>query len=288
MRRTGPIAKVGCALASLVALVCLGPARALAASDQGCPSAGGENVELAGVESRLELRLTDGRLLRLAGLDPAASTPSTPDREDQARDALSQLLAGRPLAITKLSSAPDRWGRLAVLAFTDGDQPGGVAAAAISRGLGRYLSEPAAHACRGILTAAEDASRAQKLGLWADPYYAVLTASDLAGFAERAGTLVVAEGRVASVKSGPYRSQLIFAGERNGSRGGQLLSATLLPRTIKILEAHGVHVTSLTGQLLRIRGLLDLRFGPEIEVSSADDLDVVGSVTAPALAAGSK
>ena len=275
-------------LASLMALACICSARAVAAPDQGCPSAGSETVELAGVEARLELRLTDGRLLRLAGLAPAASPPSTPDREDQARETMSQLLKGRPFAITPLSRAPDRWGRLAVLAFTGGDQPGGVAAAAIGLGLGRYLSEPAAHACRPILTRAEDASRAQKLGLWADPYYAVLAANDLAGFAERAGTLVVAEGRVASVKANPYRSQLIFAGERNGSRGGQLLSATLLPRTIKILEGHGVHLTSLTGQLLRIHGLLDLRFGPEIEISSADDFDVLAPVIAPALAAESK
>jgi len=279
---------VGHSLALQLALACAFPTLALASPDQNCPSAGSESVQLAGIEARLELRLEDGRLLRLAGFDPASSTPSTPDGEDQAREALTQLLAGHPLTITKLSAAPDRWGRLAVLAFIGDDQPGGVAAAAIASGLGRYLPEPAAHACRAILTTAEDTSRAQKLGLWADPYYAVLAASDLAGFAERAGTLVVAEGRVASVKTSPYRSQLIFAGERNGSRGSQLLSATLLPRTIKILEAHGVHVSSLTGQLLRIRGLLDLRFGPEIELLSPDDLDVLGPVIAPALAAGSK
>jgi hypothetical protein len=165
-----------------------------------------------------------------------------------------------------------------------------VAAAAIAAGLGRYLADDAAHECRAVLIASEDSARVQKLGLWGDPYYAVLTAADNAGFTKRAGSLVVAEGRVASVETSLYRTKLIFAGERSGSHGGQILSATILPRTIKILEAHGVHVTSLSGQMLRIRGLLDLRFGPDIEILGPDDFDVIGPAlgATPVVASGLK
>lgn len=256
-----------------------------AAADEACPQVGPETVRLAAVEARLELRLADGRLLRLAGLDPALSTPTMPDRDERARDALARLLGDTSLTVRVLANVPDRWGRIVAQAFAvegaAAGRAGGLATVALDAGLGRYLSEPPAHACRATLLAAETAARTTRLGLWADPYYALLAADDRAGFAERAGTVVVVEARLASVKTGSYRTSLIFAGPPNNSRGGQILSATILPRTKKIFEARGVHVSSLIGQSMRLRGLLDLRFGPQIELADPDDLDVV-----PAAATG--
>ena len=270
-------------------VVLASPAISARAADEACPSAGGETVHVAAVETRLELRLVDGRVLRLAGLDPALSTPTMPDRDERARDAFAALVADAPLTIKTLTSVPDRWGRIAARAFaTSGpaaERPGGLATAAVAAGLARYLSEPDAHACRAALVAAEEEARTTRLGLWDDPYYAVLAADDRSGFAERAGTLVVVEARLASIKTGPYRTTLVFAGQANHSHGGQILSATILPRTKTIFEARGVHVSSLTGRSLRLRGLLDLRFGPQIELSDPDDLDVLPPPAAPPVAA---
>jgi endonuclease YncB( thermonuclease family) len=266
-----------------------------------CPTAGTETVAVAAVEPRLVLRLEDGRLIRLSGLDPALSTPDAPDRDDVAREALAALVGHGAIGIAPLAAMPDRWGRITALAFradAAAGAPRDLAVAAIAAGLGRYLAEPAAHGCRAALVAAEDQARAQKLGLWADPYYAVLAVDDRAGFAERAGTLVVAEGRLAAVETGPMRDTLIFSGQRDepgdvsarGSRSGHTLSATIAPHVRKIIEARGVHVSSLIGRTLRLRGLLDMRFGPRIELGDPDDFDVLasgGDGIAPAGAAGS-
>ena len=264
---------------------------AIAHADEACSPAGAERVVLASVEPRLELRLRDGRLLRLAGLDPALPTPSAPDRDEEARHAFAASLAGRAISIRPLATQPDRWGRITVLAFAS-EEPadgaaGGLAGAAIAAGLGRYLAEPAAHGCRPGLVAAENRARAAKLGLWADPYYGLLAVDDQAGFAERAGTVVIAEGRVVSLQAGPFRTKLILSAQGTGSHGGQTLYASIVPRMMKTFEAAGVHGSSLVGQTLRLRGLLDTRFGPQIELTTPDAVDVIDGST-PAVAAGSK
>jgi hypothetical protein len=263
----------------------------IAHADESCSPAGAERVVLAGVEKRLELRLGDGRLLRLAGLDPALPTPSAPDRDEEARKAFAASLAGHTISIRPVATQPDRWGRLLVLAFASEEPadgpPEGLAGAAIAVGWGRYLAEPAAHGCRPSLVAAEDRARKAKLGLWADPYYGLLAVDDRAGFAERAGTLVIAEGRVVSVQAGPFRTKLILSADGTGSHGGQTLYASIVPRMMKTFEAAGVHGSSLVGQTLRLRGLLDTRFGPQIELTTPDALDVIDGSTS-AVAAGSK
>ena len=244
-----------------------------------CPDRGEEKVEVVAIEPRLELRLADGRLIRLAGFDPAGQTPSDPDLGETSRVALAKLVLGHGVVIHALSTKPDRWKRVVAMAFISDPAIGGrgemLAARAISSGLGRYLAEPSAHVCRDTLIAAETAARDAKLGLWADSYYGVLAVDDQTAFSERSGTIVLAEGRLTSVVPGPYRTKLRFASTGQGSRDAHMLSATILPRTIKTFEAKRLILPSLIGHVLRLRGLLDLRFGPQIELTSVDDIELI-------------
>ena len=242
-------------------------------------SGGREPIRVVAIEPHLELRLADGRLARLAGFDPAAQTPTTPDLEDRSASALAAMVVGRPASIELLAAAPDRWGRLVSRVSVTDAATTDLASAAIAAGLGRYRAEPAAHACRDDLLAAEDSARHASLGLWADPYYAVLAVDDRAAFAERAGTIVLAEGRLTAVLPGPFRTRLRFA-TRDGSYGGHGpsdhgLTATVLPHTMKTFEAQRVMLASLIGRTLRWRGLLDTRFGPGIELAGPDDVEVL-------------
>ncbi len=274
LRRRGAASALGLGLVVWIATA----GRAAAGA---CPTAGPDKAVVAAVGERLELQLVDGRRLRLVGLDPAGGTPTAPDRDEQGRRDLGSRLVGHSLEIQLLAEAPDRWGRLPALAFAGDDAPGGVAGAALAAGWGRYLPEPAASACRDGLVAAEASARAARLGLWADPYYAILAVDDRAGFAERTGTLVVAEGRLASVTMSPYRTKLILRSEAPEARRGQLLSATLVPHVAKMFEARGLRVEALVGRKLRLRGLLDLRFGPQIELAGPDGLDVLDAAAGP-------
>ena len=235
-------------------------------------------VKIASVEPRLELRLEDGRLLRLVGIDAASPTSGDPGLAERARSQLATLVAGRSVSTRILDRAPDRWGRLSALVFS-GEGRGGLAELALAAGLARFNAEPAAHACRDALLAAEAKARSAAVGLWRDPYYAVLAADERTAFAERSATLVLAEGRLTGVDADAYRTKLRFAvQDRNGHDS---LVATILPHTMKLFETQGVSFSSLIGRKLRLRGLLDLRFGPELELTGPDAVEMLPDTVPP-------
>ena len=187
------------------------------------------------------------------------------------------------LAVTVLSSKPDRWGRLPAFASTSTGQAGGLAAEALASGLARYRPEPAAAACRAALLAAEDGARRAKIGLWADAFYDVLAPGNQASFAAHAGTDVIVEGRLRAVEPGLYRKRLRFENTSEVPSGShhRQIEATIVPRTLKTFAARGVILQALIGQTLRVRGLLDRRFGPRIELAGPDDIELVSATSTP-------
>ncbi len=270
-----------------VALVALLLATSAARGETACPSVGVEPVAIASVGSRLELHLVDGRTLRLVGLDPAGPTPNNPDLGETGRTALVAAVAGRTITASLFSDRPDRWGRLPATAFADGDPaPGGLALVAIDGGIGRYLPEPAAQPCRDALLAAEARARSASLGLWHDPYYGVLAVDDRDAFIERSATDIVVQGRLWRVDVGPFRTKLRFAAPGEAKHG--LLVAVILPKVLKRFEGQGVHFEALIGRTLRLRGLLDLRFGPQIELAGPDAVELLPVATGASATAAAK
>ena len=118
---------------------------------------------------------------------------------------------------------------------------------------------------------AEAGARASGLGLWADPYYAIIAAADRLSFAEKAGSSVIVEGRITGVASRRPRITLYF-----GPRQGWDFSVTILPRNRATFETAYSSLSGLTGQTVRVRGLLDIRFGPQIEISDPDEVEAAG------------
>jgi hypothetical protein len=110
-----------------------------------------------------------------------------------------------------------------------------VGEALIDAGLARYEPSAAARSCRASLLAAEAGARAAGLGLWADPYYAVIVAADRPSFAEtfaeKTGTAVIVEGRITSIADQRPHIMLYF-----GPRQGWDFSVTVLPRNSKAFE----------------------------------------------------
>src|ERR1700691_1900467 len=77
------------------------------------------SAKVEAVTERAEIRLDDGRLVRLAGLD--IPTHGGFDAAAAARARLTHGWRGRTVAVALLATRPDRWGRwLADLALPDG------------------------------------------------------------------------------------------------------------------------------------------------------------------------
>jgi Staphylococcal nuclease homologue len=172
--------------------------------------------------------------------------------------------------VSPARTRPGSLGRVVAFVFAFGPGPvnGSVGEALIDAGLARYEPSAAARPCRSVLLAAEAAARASGLGLWADPYYAIVAAADRLAFAEKAGSPVIVEGRVTGIASRGPRITLTF-----GPRQGWDFSVTILPRNSKLFEAAYARLAGLTGQIVRVRGLLDTRFGPQIELSDPDEVE---------------
>jgi endonuclease YncB( thermonuclease family) len=232
-------------------------------------------VRAASVDERGEIALADGRTLRLAGIDLPIPSRGDPALAASARQTLAERFVGREAALTLVSSAPDRWDRaLGDLGAPVSDAaPGSAAEALLAAGLARVRPEYETRGCEAGRLALESAARAKGLGVWRDPDYAVLAADDLALLARRDGRFVIVEGVVRRVGLGRARLYLDL-----GGRGA--LSVVASRKTQAAFQASGAPLTALAGEKIRVRGALDSRFGPQLEVVDPLMLERIGRAEA--------
>jgi hypothetical protein len=115
----------------------------------------------------------------------------------------------------------------------------------------------------------ESAARAKGLGVWRDPDYVVLAAADAASLARRDGRFVIVEGVVRRVGVGRARLYLDLGGR-------DALSVVASRKTQAAFQAAGVPLTALAGEKIRVRGVLDGRFGPQLEIADPLMLERLG------------
>jgi micrococcal nuclease len=234
-----------------------------------CPSNGDTPARVAGVSERLEIELADGRLLRLAGLDTPDPNRGEPETARAARAFLTQFLGMGDVAVKALAPKPDRWNRTLADVFVAGPAPQpaqSAAAALLWAGFARVRPEVETRDCQSVRLAAEDAAREQGLGLWTDPYYAVLQAGDSEDLRARDGLFAIVEGKVIRVGVGRSRYYVDF-----GRRGA--FTATIPKRQEKLFGRAGIDVTALAGATLRIRGALDNRFALRMEIMDPQQIE---------------
>jgi hypothetical protein len=151
----------------------------------------------------------------------------------------------------------------------------------LEQGFARVVPDQHKISCDKQMMQIEGMARTAGRGLWSDPYYAVIEATDSTAFAERAGSFILAKGRLTAVRETSTRMMLIFGANRSSS-----LAVTILQRNVKIFEVAGLHFHDLIGQTLRVRGMLDTRFGPEIELTHPTEIELIaqggGNTASPA------
>ncbi len=262
--------------AALLAAGCIlaASAQAGATAPKPCPNEG-VPARVTAVLDGLDLTLDDGRMLRLAGIDPARATQSRPTLGEDARASLARWLVGRSIQVQILATAPDRWNRLPALAFASAtasspasDAPWSVAQALLDAGWARAKPDAEIHSCFAAFLASEAKARAAGLGLWADPYYAIVDADDRNGLAERTGAMTIVEGRF-HLHGTPRRTVVTLG------RGPWGLVARIATRGSKAPRKGGTDLQGLAGAQVRVRGFLDDRFGLRIDLASGDQIETL-------------
>jgi endonuclease YncB( thermonuclease family) len=230
----------------------------------------GGRVQPVGVDQRLDIALSDGRTVRLGGLDAPSSDRGAPEIAGAAQVFLSRRLLGREADLVLLAAATDRWGRtVADLNLSDSadGSAASIAEALLTAGLARVRPEFETRGCAVERLKIEDGARRAALGIWRDPEFAVVSSSDSAGLRRRDGRFVVIEGMVGRVGFARSRIYLELV-----PRGGPTIVITR--KLEPALAREGRPVGALVGETIRARGALDDRFGPRIEVSEPAMIEI--------------
>jgi endonuclease YncB( thermonuclease family) len=255
-----------CAGVCMIMLVAAaGPADAA-----GCAFEAQGDGHVAAVIDARTFRLADGREIRLAGIEPVVSEDATANRTS----ALAAILAGRDVTLRADDDTPDRYGREPAFVFlVSSKAPPAetlVQGELLAQGEALVSATVTDKACAAVLMAAEATAREAKRGIWADPTAIKNTESPgdiLAGI----GRFMVVEGKVLSVRQAGATTYVNFG--RNWTRD---FAVTISRRVLPSFEAAGISLKSLENRRIRVRGWVEARGGPRIEVLRVGQIEMLG------------
>src|ERR1700737_4299504 len=186
-------------------------------------------------------RLQDGREVRLAGIEPVVAEKAN------RTSALSAIIAGRDVTLRGEDDTPDRYGRQPAFVFLASSETL-VQSLLLAQGDALVSATVTNKDCALILTA-EGA-----FDIWAG-----------------IGCLTLVEGKVLSVRQAGPTTYLNFG--RNWTRD---FAVTISRRTIPAVEAAGIVLKSLENRRIRVRGWVEARGGPRIEVLRVGQIELLG------------
>lgn len=212
-----------------------------------------------------EILLGSGTRIRLADLRLAE-----PERGETGRRLRSWLDTLGGLAVTvRRAGPPDRWNRVpAALDLAEGRGATlDIAEFLVAEGWAAVDAGERDRLCRPALLAAEAQARARRIGLWGPAGFPV-AAGDPEALKALDGRFAVVEGRIRSVGERRDRTYLNFG--RDFSRD---FAATVPRRLWAAMKRDGISPEALRGRLVRVRGVVEIRRAPTLEITAAEMLE---------------
>jgi endonuclease YncB( thermonuclease family) len=219
--------------------------------------------------------LEDGREVRLPNIEvplpvQAAAGGGQMPLASAARTALEQLVAGQMVELRQMRSASDRYGRMLADAYiVVNGMERSASREMLTLGFARVSIQGVHAPCATEFFAAEDMARRGKLGVWAEPYYALVSAGSLNDLLAHRGRFTVVEGQVLSVRESGGIIYVNF-----GRRWSEALTVTIAKRSERNLVATGLNPRNLENMRVRVRGWLEERNGPRIEVIRPEQIEI--------------
>lgn len=258
-----PATRARCTAFAAAALTCAALAAAAPAHAAGCSLAPQGEGRVAAVIDARTFRLQDGREVRLAGIEPAGSGKAG------RTSALAAIIAGRDVSLHGEHDTPDRYGRQPAFVYLAGaDIP--VQGVLLAQGEALVSADVTEKECAASLFAAEAEARGAKRGTWADPA-AIKNAESPGDILAGIGRFTVVEGKVLSVRQAGATTYLNFG--RNWTRD---FAVTISRRVLPAIEAGGIGLKSLENRRIRVRGWVEARQGPRIEVLRVGQIEMLG------------
>lgn len=246
--------RIPCILTSLgIAIIAADPALAA-----GCRFEPQGEGRIAAIIDARTFRMEDGREVRLAGIEAVSEGT-----------AALIALVGRSVALHGETDMPDRYGRQPAFVFVDrADRP--LQSMLLEQGEALASGTVGDQGCAAELTAAEAVARQAGRGIWAQRA-AIKNAESGDDIMARIGLFTVVEGKVLSVRQAGAVTYINF-----GRRWTRDFAATISRRAMPAIEAAGISVKALENKRIRVRGFVESRQGPRIEVLRVGQIEMAG------------
>lgn len=252
------------AVAAAMVLASL-PAGALHAAERACLEGASEAHAVAAADAR-SLTLRDGRILRVAGIEPFdLLRPDLADAEAALQRRLAEFALGQPLSIQLATDAPDRYGRHPALIAAGGAL---IQEALAREGLAIAFAGGDPLPCFRRILAAEADARDAGRGFWPG---APLPGADPYALAAQIGHFTIFEGTVLSVGNRSTRTYLNF-----GQRWSEDVTVEIAAGDRKAFGGED-GLAALAGETVRVRGFLEDKAGPMMALTSAMQLERLGA-----------
>ncbi len=222
-------------------------------------------------------RLADGREIRFVGIQAPKLALGRKGfmpwpLAEEARAAAADLLLGKEVALRVDGRSVDRHGRVLAHIFA-GEEKIWAQRALVGQGWARVYSFADNHGCTLELLEAEEAARRALRGIWAHPFYAVRSADDLKKLEGLTGSFQLVEGAVADVSL--VKSKLYLNFSRNWRRD---FTVTITKRDLRRFgpgRPVPEMLKALKGGVVRVRGWLRDRNGPEIVLTHPEQIEIL-------------
>jgi len=221
--------------------------------------------------------LDTGLVVRLVGMQAPKLALGRPGLTDwplgeAARTALADLVAGHRVVLRYGGARLDRYGRtLAHLFVADA---GGlwIEEAMIASGMARVYSLADNRACLTPLFTAEARARANRLGIWAEPYYSEKQANRPQTLAGSEGRYELVEGRVLLAERAGGRIYLNF-----GRNWNEDFTAVIDGKAASLFARSDIDPLRLNGALVRLRGWIETLDGPRMAITHPEQIEVLAA-----------
>ena len=192
---------------------------------------------------------------------------------DEAKVALEDLVLGQKVIVRYGGETRDRYDRVLGQLFVDiGGDELWVQEKMLLDGLARVYSFADNRSCLATLIAAETKARTLKLGIWADPYYQIRRADRPQALLERLDHYELVEGRVLLAEAAGQGVFLNF-----GRLWKEDFTVVIGGAALKLFADDGFDPLLIEGALIRVRGWVEERDGPRIEVTHPEQIEVLST-----------
>lgn len=260
------------------------PAATKASSDMCQLTAGPFDVVTRVIDAET-IELESGMQVRLIGTMPARASDVFSESnfalETKARSYLEALVLGRSIQIAYGGRRRDRYSHELAHVFVpmaNGSAPQWVQAEMLSAGVARAYALSDNSTCLHQLLAHEKMARAERRGLWALDIYKPLPAADSTTLMAARSRFVIIEGKIAALARTKSAAYLNFGADYRSDFtiriGKEVLAAH--PDFERTLE-------SLAGQTVSVRGWIERRNGPMIDLVDPAELEVIAATHATAI-----